>query len=70
MAKVIDDDLLDHFVVEGTWDALPGLIRERCAPLDAFDTQVVLYHAGAAMRRDDDTYARLGEVARELRAAG
>jgi probable F420-dependent oxidoreductase len=70
MAKVIDDDLLDQFVVEGRWDALPGLIRQRCAPLEAFDTQVVLYHAGAAMRRKDDTYARLGAVAHELRASG
>jgi probable F420-dependent oxidoreductase len=67
MTEVVGDDLLDHFVVEGTWDALPALIRERCEPLAGFDTHVVLYHAGAAMRRADDTFARLGAVARALR---
>jgi probable F420-dependent oxidoreductase len=70
MAKVVEDDLLDHFVVEGTWAALPGLIRDRCEPLAAFDTQAVLYHAGAAMRRDDGSFERLGAVARALRDAG
>jgi probable F420-dependent oxidoreductase len=68
MAKVIDDDLLAHFVVEGTWDELPHAIAKRCEPLRAFDVQVVLYHAGMAARRRDDSYARLGDVAHRLSA--
>ena len=33
MAKVISDDLLAHFVVQGTWDELPQRIADRCKPL-------------------------------------
>jgi probable F420-dependent oxidoreductase len=69
MAKVIDDELLAHFVVEGTWDELGDEIVRRCAPLAGFDVHVVMYHAGAAMRRDDDSFARLGAIARRLSAA-
>ncbi len=68
MAKVIDDELLAHFVVEGTWDELPDVVAERCAPLRDFDVQVVLYHAGMAARRGDGSYERLGDVARRLAA--
>lgn len=66
MTKVIDDDLLEHFVVTGTWDDLPSLIAERFAGLREFDVQVVMYHAGASARRGDGSYERLGEVARQL----
>src|SRR5438270_11858177 len=37
MAAVISDDLLAHFVVEGTWDELPERIAERCKPLSVHD---------------------------------
>ncbi len=66
MTAVIDDELLEHFVVTGTWDALPALIAERFSALRDFDLQIVMYHAGAAARRRDDSYDRLGEVARQL----
>ncbi|MBV8952348.1 MAG: TIGR03617 family F420-dependent LLM class oxidoreductase [Actinobacteria bacterium] len=66
MAKAIDDELLEHFVVAGTWDELPTRIMERFAGLGNFDVNVVLYHAGAAARRDDGSYERLGDVAKRL----
>jgi probable F420-dependent oxidoreductase len=68
MAKVIDDELLEHFLVAGTWDEMPDRIFERFASLRDFDVNVVLYHAGAAARRRDDSYERLGEVAKRLAA--
>jgi probable F420-dependent oxidoreductase len=66
MAKIIDDDLLEHFVVVGTWDELPARITERFADLRDIDVNVVLYHAGTASRRRDGSYERLGEVARRV----
>jgi probable F420-dependent oxidoreductase len=68
MTKLIDDELLEHFVVAGTWDELPDRIVERFARLHDFDVNVVLYHAGAAARHRDDSYQRLGDVARRLAA--
>lgn len=59
MASVIDDHLLAHFVVEGTWAELPGLIVER---YEGTADRVVLYFAGMA-RNDRRTLARFGEVA-------
>jgi probable F420-dependent oxidoreductase len=66
MAKVVGDELLEHFVVAGTWDELPDRIAQRFEGLRDFDVNVVLYHAGAAARRHDDSYERLGEVAKRL----
>ena len=65
MAKAIPDDLLAHFVVEGTWAELPQRIVDRCAPLEAYDVRPVLYLAGAAAQRGDG-FEKLGEVARTL----
>ena len=67
MTAVITDDLLAHFVVEGTWGSLPSDIEARCEPLAGYDVRVVLYQAGAALRRHDGDFERLGEVARALR---
>ena len=64
MAKVISDDLLAHFVVEGTWDELPQRIAERCKPLTVHDVQPVLYLAGSTANAKDDTFERFGDVAR------
>ncbi len=64
MASVISDDLLAHFVVEGTWEELPARIAERCQPLTVHDVQPVLYLAGMSAQRDDDTFERFGDVAR------
>jgi hypothetical protein len=69
MGAVIDDEILDHFLVAGTWAELPGRIAERTAPLvDAgLDVQPVLYHAGGTWSADDATFRRFGEVAAALR---
>ena len=67
MAAVIDDEILDHFVVEGTWDEMPDRIVERMAGLRGTDVQPVLYHAGGTYRRDPDTFARYGALAASLR---
>ncbi len=66
MAAVIDDEILDHFVVEGTWDEMPDRIVERMAGLRGTDVQPVLYHAGGTYRRDLDTFARYGALAASL----
>ena len=68
MAAVIDDEILDHFVVEGTWDEMPDRIVERIAGLRGTDVQPVLYHAGGTYRRDPDTFARYGALAASLRS--
>jgi probable F420-dependent oxidoreductase len=63
MASVIDDELLSHFVVEGTWDEVPARIVER---YDGIADRVVLYFAGGAWTRDRSTLDRFGEVARAV----
>jgi probable F420-dependent oxidoreductase len=62
MAGVIDDELLGHFVVEGTWGELPDRIAERVGPLveAGHDVQVVLYQGGTDIER-------FGAVAAALR---
>src|SRR5205814_10548071 len=42
MAAVVSDDLLEHFVVRGTWNELPGLIVER---LDGIADRAIAYFA-------------------------
>jgi probable F420-dependent oxidoreductase len=64
MANVISDDILAHFVVEGTWDELPQRIADRCKPLTVHEVQPVLYLAGSAANAKDDTFERFGDVAR------
>lgn len=66
MAAVIDDDLLAHFVVEGTWDELGDVIVDRYQGLA---DRVVLYFAGTAWQRDPSTLERFGEVARAVHGA-
>ena len=66
MAGAIPDELLAHFVVEGTWAELPGRIIDRCAPLRAYDVRPVLYLAGMAAQQRDGSFERFGEVARAL----
>jgi alkanesulfonate monooxygenase SsuD/methylene tetrahydromethanopterin reductase-like flavin-dependent oxidoreductase (luciferase family) len=68
MAAVISDDLLSHFVVEGTWDELPQRIADRCKPLSVHDVQPVLYLAGSAANSGDDTFEKFGHVARRAAA--
>lgn len=66
MAAVIDDEILEHFVVEAGWSQLAGAIADR---LGGLARRVVFYMAGMAYASDRGHYERLGAVARELRDA-
>jgi probable F420-dependent oxidoreductase len=70
MAAAIPDDLLAHFVVEGTWGELPERIETRCSTLRPHEVRPVLYLAGTAAREGDGSFERFGEVARTLTAMG
>ena len=59
MAAVVTDDILDHFVVSGTWDELPARLAERYRGVD----RVVLYFAGMAWMRDPASIERWGALA-------
>lgn len=63
MAAVIDDDILQHFVVEGNWNQMAGLLHDR---LDGIATRVIVYAAGVAYSSNRDHFERLGAVAKEL----
>jgi probable F420-dependent oxidoreductase len=66
MAKVVDDELLAHFLVEATPDELPDRLRTRYGGIA---DRVVLYFAGLAWRDDPGLFAELGAAARELSAS-
>jgi probable F420-dependent oxidoreductase len=70
MAAVVTDEILAHFVVEGTWAELPARLAERLAPLAAagFEVHAVLYLAGAAAVTNPDEFDRFGRLARALGA--
>jgi probable F420-dependent oxidoreductase len=63
MVAAVTDDLLAHFIVEGTWAELPDRIMERCASLQDHVVHVVLYLAGSAR---DAAFDKFGRVARAL----
>jgi probable F420-dependent oxidoreductase len=65
MAAVISDDLLEHFVVRGSWDELPGLITAR---LGGVASRVIAYFAGVAWQQEHRMPERWAEVARRMRA--
>ena len=67
MNAVIDDEILDHFIVQGTWAEMPDLIAQRMEPLIGTDAQPVLYHAGMTYHRDRDTFDKFGALAAGLR---
>jgi probable F420-dependent oxidoreductase len=64
MVGVIDDDLLDHFLVSGSFEEMPARLVERYGGVA---DRVVLYFAGAAWSEAPDTFARWGEIARQVR---
>ena len=61
MSAAISDDLLEHFVVSGTWEELPVRLADRYRDVD----RVVLYFAGMAWQRDRTVLERWGAVADE-----
>jgi probable F420-dependent oxidoreductase len=63
MVQVIDDALLDHFVVSGSFDDIPALLVARYG---AVADRIVLYFAGMAWAEDPRHLARWGEVAGEV----
>jgi len=66
MTALIDDELLAHFVVEGTWAELADLLLARYSGVA---TRIVLYVAGMAWASDRQYFERLGAVAAAVRAA-
>jgi len=65
MAAVIPDELLEHFVVRGTWDELPGLITKR---LEGTAGRAVAYFAGMAWQQDPAWQEHWGQVARAVQS--
>ena len=60
MVEVVTDEMLEQFCVIGTWDELPGRIREAYGGLNT--------HVGLGIApRDPDEEARLRELIAELR---
>lgn len=67
MAAVIDDELLDAFVVSGTMDSIADAILER---FGGIATRVVDYFGAAAWGRDRSSLARWTQVAARLHRSG
>jgi hypothetical protein len=65
MAAVIDDDILKHFITEGTWDDIDEAIVDK---YDGIATRVVSYFTGSDVVRDPDAFERWGDVARRVTA--
>jgi probable F420-dependent oxidoreductase len=65
MAAVIDDDLLEHFVTEGTWDDIADAV---VAKYGGIATRVVSYFTGSDVVRDPAAFERWGQLARQVRA--
>jgi probable F420-dependent oxidoreductase len=63
MISLIDDDVLDAFLLTGSFDEMPALIVGRYGGIA---DRVVLYFAGAAWSEGPDTFARWGEIARQI----
>ena len=63
MVELIDDDILDQFLVTGSYDEMPDLLVERYGGVAH---RLVLYFAGSAWSRDPGSLVRWGEVARQV----
>ncbi len=66
MAAVVDDDLLAHFLTEGTWTDAPRLLAER---YDGVADRLVLYFAGMAWAEDPGALEPWADVAQKMRSA-
>lgn len=65
MASVVSDEILEHFLVTGSWDDIAGRILDRYSGLA---DRVVSYFAGTAWQREPSSLARWAEVARAITA--
>ncbi len=68
MAALITDDVLDHYIVSGTWSELGPKLVERYRDL-APNVRVMSYTASHQYQSDPDIYERWAEVAAAMRAA-
>ena len=66
MAAEIDDDLLENFITEGTWDDVADKI---VAKYGGVATRVVSYFTGSDVVRDAEAFKRWGGLARRVRAS-
>jgi len=66
MAAAIDDEVLDHFVVTGSWQELPDRLIERYSGIA---DRIVLYFAGMAWQRNPASLKSWGDVATAVRDA-
>jgi probable F420-dependent oxidoreductase len=64
MVQVIDDEILDHFLVSGTFADMPQLLVDRY--LGVAD-RIVLYFGNAAWSADPASLTRWGGIARAVR---
>lgn len=67
MAEVITDELLAHFITEGTWSTIADAIAERYA---GRATRVVDYFGAMDWQRDPAALARWRPIAEALASAG
>jgi len=63
MVAIVDDDLLDEFLLTGSFDEMPELIVARYGGIAQ---RVVLYFAGIAWNEDPASLARWGAIARRV----
>ena len=66
MAAEIDDDLLENFITEGTWDDIADTI---VAKYGGIATRVVSYFTGTDVVQSPDTFERWGDLARRVRGS-
>jgi probable F420-dependent oxidoreductase len=66
MAAAVDDEVLNHFVVTGSWQEMPDLLVERYS---GTADRIVLYFAGMAWQRNPASLKSWGDVATAVREA-
>ncbi len=64
MVAVIDDEILDAFLLTGSFDEMPQLLVDRYGGVA---DRVVLYFAGAAWSEGPDRFAQWGAIAQKVR---
>ncbi len=63
MAAIIDDDLLKHFITEGTWGDIADIVVDK---YDGIATRIVSYFTGSDVVADPDAFGRWGDLARRV----
>lgn len=69
MGKLVTDDVLDHYIVTGTWDELPGQLVDRYKDVGP-NVRIMSYTAQTQIKNSPDLIDRWAEVAATMRAAG